>query len=1035
MIRFSSILLSFVFFSSPAFLHSQNGRILIVHGSDTSVNGGLDVGKRHPTVTTSLYTQPGYNAHKIMNPAYRDTIVDSYGQPLIMTWWMLTGSMFRASTNTNVPYPSPLTLHLMKKYHAPSIVSFGDELTLHYHTWVWSDYDADGTFYWNQALSFTECQEEFTTVLAENLLEEENFPVSFRSGWHFMDNEWQNFLDQWIPFSLHNDYPAKRLVDTEPTDNIFDWSRAPSDWVPYHPSLTDYQVPGNARGWNVRSRSIEVVSKAQLEQAFIQAAQGKDQVLCLWDHLADDNIFPSLSRVNKLLHELSAQYGIPFEFKSATDAMQLWLGTADSLPPVLTFSENRVADAVTFAVETNEPIFQIHPFVAIKTIDEGYDFVEMTATGPTSWVSSSSYPLAALVKAAAAVTDTVGNLSTAFLRYLPDDIFVDNRDSAYQELRGSWVTVASSTWGADYRTAAIAAEDSAVSKWTFQAQETLPYKFSIQIPPAANRAQRSTVRLLTSVDTLVKDLREPLPNSSWIYVGTANVAAETDVTLEMTSFNEAGVSVNAGADVVKMSPLVRAYDLAAVPREINLGYASVGESLHVALLIGNQGTASQTIDNIGASLFSVSVDTTFPLILSPGSSVQLRSVLVFPSTGPVHDTIRFSTTDHPDDPLCIPVSAVVETVVRILDNDDPKVYRESGVWSTSVAVSYGATSRISYLNTGPGQYAAYKTAVPQEGYYNVFQLIPGSTNATDRALLTITQEGRVLDSAYVNQQAAEGWILVGVHRFSALDSIEIRVINDGTYTSGVVLRSDAIRISWKGDSVQTAFVVDNDGPGYTEVGTWSQSVAQAYGPTSRYANLDPVGQYAAFTTRVVLAGAYDVEQIVPSSVNATDHALYTIASDGSVIDSVYLNQTVGGGQWVKIGQYDFRPNTLVEVRVINAGGYTSGVVIRADAVRLTLNLTTSVQSSDFPKRFALEPNYPNPFNPETAVSYQLSAVSFVRLTVYDLLGREVAVLVNETLPAGVYKATWDASRFPSGVYLCRMQAGEFVAVRKMLLVK
>jgi len=55
--------------------------------------------------------------------------------------------------------------------------------------------------------------------------------------------------------------------------------------------------------------------------------------------------------------------------------------------------------------------------------------------------------------------------------------------------------------------------------------------------------------------------------------------------------------------------------------------------------------------------------------------------------------------------------------------------------------------------------------------------------------------------------------------------------------------------------------------------------------------------------------------------------------------------------------------------------------------------------------------------------------------VYDLLGREVAVLVNETLPAGVYKATWDASRFPSGVYLCRMQAGEFVAVRKMLLVK
>lgn len=1035
MIRIHRILPALALLFSSSFSQVQNGRILVVYGSDTSVNGGLDIGRRHPTLTTSLYTQPGHNAFKIMNPAYRDTVVDSFGHPLIMTWWMNTGSMFRASTNTNVPYPSPLTLHLMKKYHGAAMASFGDEVTLHYHTWVWSDYNGDGAFYWNQALSFTECEDEFTTVLAENLIEEENFPVSFRSGWHYMDNAWQNYLDRWIPFSLHNDWPAKRLVDPEPIDNIFDWSRAPSDWIPYHPSLTDYQVPGNARGWNVRSKSIEAVSKAQLEQAFIQAGSGKTQVLCLWDHLADDNIFPSLSRVNKLLHELSAQYGIPFEFKSAIDAMQIWLGTTDSIPPLLTFSENRVGDAVTFLVETNEPIFQVHPFVAVKTVDERYILAEMTATGPTTWVSLSSFPISSLAKAGAAVTDTVGNLSTAFLQYLPNDMFLDNRDSGYQEVRGSWTTVSSSTWGADYRTAPLAAGDSATATWTVQAPESLSYKVFIQLPPVSNTAHRSRMRIITATDTLLKELIEPLPTSSWIHVGTVHADAGTDVTLEMTSVNDTGLPMNAGADVVKISSLVRAYELASLPQEITLGYASAAETLLVPLLLENHGTAAQTINAVQALGLSVALDTAMPFTLTPGATLRLLVRLVFPNTGAVGDTIRLTVADHPDDPFLIPVSAIVETVVRILDNEDPKVYRESGVWSTSVATAYGASSRISYLNTGPGQYAAYRTSVSREGFYNIFQLIPSSTNASDRALVTVSQGGAV-DSAFVNQQAASGWMLAGTYHFLPSDSIEAKIINAGGYgPTSIVLRADAIRISWHGESVETQFIVDNDGPGYAEFGTWSQSVAQAYGPTSRFANLTPPGASASFSTRVLLGGMYDIEEIVPKSTNAANHALYTVAAEGKNIDSVYLDQSTGSGEWIKIGRYSFTANTLVEVRVIDAGGHTSGVVLRADAVRVTLDPATSVQSPELPMQFGLEPNYPNPFNPETAVGYQLSEASDVRLTVYDLLGREVAVLVNETLPAGAYKATWDASKFPSGVYLCRIQAGGFTAVRKMVLVK
>jgi hypothetical protein len=88
-----------------------------------------------------------------------------------------------------------------------------------------------------------------------------------------------------------------------------------------------------------------------------------------------------------------------------------------------------------------------------------------------------------------------------------------------------------------------------------------------------------------------------------------------------------------------------------------------------------------------------------------------------------------------------------------------------------------------------------------------------------------------------------------------------------------------------------------------------------------------------------------------------------------------------------------------------------------------------------PDRFRLEQNYPNPFNPTTVVSYQLSVVSRVKLGVYDLLGREVAVLVNEVREPGTYSARWDASACASGVYYCRLVAGSFVQTRPMLLVR
>ena len=100
-----------------------------------------------------------------------------------------------------------------------------------------------------------------------------------------------------------------------------------------------------------------------------------------------------------------------------------------------------------------------------------------------------------------------------------------------------------------------------------------------------------------------------------------------------------------------------------------------------------------------------------------------------------------------------------------------------------------------------------------------------------------------------------------------------------------------------------------------------------------------------------------------------------------------------------------------------------------------LNVTGLNNSRTYPDEFTLEQNYPKPFNPSTVIGYQLPVSSDIILKVYDLLGREVAALVDEYKPAGSYEVEFDASRLSSGVYLYKLTAGEFSSVKKLMLLK
>ena len=98
-------------------------------------------------------------------------------------------------------------------------------------------------------------------------------------------------------------------------------------------------------------------------------------------------------------------------------------------------------------------------------------------------------------------------------------------------------------------------------------------------------------------------------------------------------------------------------------------------------------------------------------------------------------------------------------------------------------------------------------------------------------------------------------------------------------------------------------------------------------------------------------------------------------------------------------------------------------------------LTGTQEGNEIPTEYSLAQNYPNPFNPATTFKFSVPAASHVKLTLFDLLGREVAVLVNSEFNPGVYKLDWNASNYSSGVYFYRIEAGDFIETKKMVLMK
>ncbi|MEO8513435.1 MAG: YCF48-related protein [Ignavibacteria bacterium] len=146
--------------------------------------------------------------------------------------------------------------------------------------------------------------------------------------------------------------------------------------------------------------------------------------------------------------------------------------------------------------------------------------------------------------------------------------------------------------------------------------------------------------------------------------------------------------------------------------------------------------------------------------------------------------------------------------------------------------------------------------------------------------------------------------------------------------------------------------------------------------------------------------------------------------------------TSGGLNWSAQHHESTRILNFVKMVNVNTGyciGY-NGLILKTTNGGIT---TVQPISSEIPKQFSLSQNYPNPFNPTTKIRFDIRGNSATQtfLSVYDILGREVATLVNEELKPGTYEVNWDGSNIVSGVYFYKLSTPDFTATKKMMLIK
>jgi agmatine/peptidylarginine deiminase len=265
-----------------------------------------------------------------------------------------------------------------------------------------------------------------------------------------------------------------------------------------------------------------------------------------------------------------------------------------------------------------------------------------------------------------------------------------------------------------------------------------------------------------------------------------------------------------------------------------------------------------------------------------------------------------------------------------------------------------------------------------------------------------------------------------------------------TYTNSIIINKTIIIPTYEYQYDTTAYRIYQEAmPGYNIVGINSNSIIPSLGAihciVKEVGAFDPIFISHPKMEPVVSApDSIQIKAVLKTKSGISDANVYwtadTTASFEPLIMEIatedtfvaYLPQQVDGTEIFYYISAASNSGKMITKPLPAPTGYYSFIVEN--------NITFAGNISQ-PEEFYLSQNYPNPFNPTTKIKYQIPELSFVTLKVYDVLGNEIIILANEEKPAGYHNIELNASSLPSGIYFYRLQAGDFIETRKMVLMK
>ncbi len=233
---------------------------------------------------------------------------------------------------------------------------------------------------------------------------------------------------------------------------------------------------------------MQNLTQPVMNQIFALAQDGTNEIACLWNHLPE-NYLTTITNMGNFIQAAVSNYpGVSFRYCTAIEAMQRWLGASNQAPPQLDVSQTVQGNTLVLTISVNEPIFQAQPFVAIRDALQVYRIASCQPLSTNSWVATMPVPLSQIAKVGVAVTDNLGNPATSILRYLPDDLYLDNLDAEYAEVSGAWEQSPTFAWGLDARVALLTSNDTARVQWSLPVSWTGHYNLFAQVAAVTNAA-------------------------------------------------------------------------------------------------------------------------------------------------------------------------------------------------------------------------------------------------------------------------------------------------------------------------------------------------------------------------------------------------------------------------------------------------------------------------------------------------------------------------------------------------------------------